>query len=678
MTAGLGEDVRMRLASEFRLLAPLAVTALGAMVVFILSLIIWSHEVDAGARQREENLVLQGVLARVTEIEEAVAGQVDRGVAAVELAGPGAADFARERLLVGVAQAAEFDDLTVLDGRDAEIADTSGDVAGTVGARDLVAELRAAESELFAEAPHPLAGRPLQRSAFTSREGVVRLVTVTLVGPIAGHPRMVRHAPIILTSQTVSSGLLGLMRDRFQVAPIAAAVGKPAPSDLASVKFATINDGAPLVLRWTPQRPGVDLLKRAVLPTLGVLLAFGGVGLVMMLRVRRAAHDLVASNRAQSEFLANMSHEIRTPLNGVVAVAGALSRTEMNPHQAELVEIIRSSGVTLERLLSDVLDLARIETGTVAIESEPFHLADAVRATAALHRSRADEKAIALHVEIDPAAECVVMGDPVRLKQILTNLVSNAIKFTAEGGVTIEVGQAAGSWRFAVEDTGVGFEPALRDRIFHRFQQADGSVTRRFGGTGLGLAICKQLAELMGGGIEAVGRPGIGARFTVMIPLARSEAPQAAPEPPALQPAITAADDGLDRRLRVLLADDHPTNRRVVEVLLGGLDVELVTTENGLEACEAFETAPFDAVLMDMQMPVMDGLSATRRIRAFEAREGLSPTFVVMLTANALRDHHDASLAAGADIHLPKPIEAARLFDALAQAGAQALQARAA
>ncbi len=677
----------MRLASEFRLLAPLAVTAVGAMAVFVLSLVIWSHEVDTGARQREENLVLQGVLARVTEIEETIAGRVHRADAAAALAGPAAVDFTRERLLVELGQAAEFDDIAVLDGRDAEIIDLPGEMITFTGARSLVAELRAAEAALFAEQVEPIGGRALQRSAFTARGDVVRLVTATVVMPPAPRSPEARR-PIVLTSQTVSSGLLGLMRDRFQVAPISAAAGAPAPHGRASVKFATLDGGPPLVLSWTPQRPGEDLLERAALPTLAVLLAFGGVGLVMMWKVRRAAHELLASNRAQSEFLANMSHEIRTPLNGVVAIAGALSRTELSAKQGELVEIIRSSGVTLERLLSDVLDLARIETGAVAIENEPFNLGDAVRATAALHRSRADEKAIALHLEIHPAAEVAVMGDQVRLKQILTNLLSNAIKFTSEGGVTLEVAQTtSGDWCFTVEDTGVGFEPALRERIFNRFQQADGSVTRRFGGTGLGLAICKQLAELMGGGIEAIGRPGVGARFVVTIPLARCETasapapeePPAANAPAANAPAASAPDDdGLDRRLRVLAADDHPTNRRVVEVLLSGLDIELVITENGLEACEAFERGSFDAVLMDMQMPVMDGLSATRRIRAFEANQGLSPSFVVMLTANALRDHHDASLAAGADLHLPKPIEAARLFEALAQAGSQAVQRRAA
>ncbi|HTI66083.1 MAG TPA: ATP-binding protein [Caulobacteraceae bacterium] len=681
----------MRLASEFRLLAPLAVTAVGAMAVFVFSLLIWSHEVDARARSREQGLVQQGVLARVTEIEGAIATQTDWDEAVAYLDNRFDAEWARSILLVELAQAAEFDDVVVLNGADAEVFPERGGDLARLGAAPLVAEVRAAEvmrgplrASAFRNGAGP-ARQPIQRSAFTAGDGMVRLVTATLIQPDDGARLPGKRAAIVVTSQNVSGGLLTLMRDRFQVAPITARLGAAPDPALASVSFETSGDGPALVLSWAPQRPGADLLKRAAGPMILILLTFVCVGLVMMRKVRNAAHELLASNRAQSEFLANMSHEIRTPLNGVVAVADALRRTGLSAQQLELVQIIRSSGAILERLLSDVLDLARIETGAVAIEKEPFHLAAAVRGAAALHRLRAEEKGIGLTLNLDPAAETAVIGDQMRLKQILTNLLSNAIKFTGEGGVSLEVAPIPGSdrWRFSVEDTGVGFDPALRDRIFGRFQQADGSVTRRFGGTGLGLAICKQLAELMGGSMEAQGRPGAGACFTLVAPLPLAEGISLASDEAeaAVPQTVSAVGDPAgpsQRRLRVLVADDHPTNRRVIEVLLAGLEVELVITENGQEACEAFEAARFDAVLMDMQMPVLDGLSATRRIRAFEAREGLSPTFVAMLTANALRDHQDASMAAGADMHLSKPIEAARLFAALERAGQQAARAQAA
>jgi CheY-like chemotaxis protein len=328
-----------------------------------------------------------------------------------------------------------------------------------------------------------------------------------------------------------------------------------------------------------------------------------------------------------------------------------------------MVGIIKGSGTTLERLLSDVLDLSRMETGAVAVVAEPFHLAGAVRAVAAITASRANDKGLEFHLDIDPTAETLVVGDAVRMKQVLTNLISNAVKFTARGHVAVSLFQEAdGRWRIDVEDTGIGFDPADKDRLFQRFAQADGSVTRQFGGAGMGLTISRQLMDLMGGELDAVRAPGRGAIFTIRLPLATSTAKVEATRAQMTHNAPA-------RALRVLLADDHPTNRRVVQVLLADFDIDLVCVENGREACEAFENQAFDLVLMDMQMPVMDGLTAIRTIRLFERERGLSKTAIVMLTANALPEHQAASLAAGADLHMPKPIEVGRLFAILHDIG---------
>lgn len=243
----------------------------------------------------------------------------------------------------------------------------------------------------------------------------------------------------------------------------------------------------------------------------------------------------------------------------------------------------------------------------------------------------------------------------MRVKQILTNLVSNGLKFTSEGYVAIAVrAEGQGRWRIDVQDTGVGFDPAEKHRLFGRFQQGDGSATRSYGGAGLGLTICKQLVDLMDGEIDANGAPGEGATFSIRLPLALTAATP-----------LARTDADPDRPLRVLLADDHPTNRKVVQVLFSQFDVDLVCTENGQEACDAFATRRFDLVLMDMQMPVMDGLDAVRAIRERERQRGLARTPIVMLTANALPEHRDASLAAGADLHMAKPIEAPKLFGVL-------------
>ena len=377
------------------------------------------------------------------------------------------------------------------------------------------------------------------------------------------------------------------------------------------------------------------------------------------LRLARRAAE--AASRSKSDFLANMSHEIRTPLNGVVAMADALSRSDLGPREREMVDIVRSSSGTLERLLSDILDTAKIESGQITIEPAPFHLADVVRETASLWRPKAEAKGVALEVEIPAGAERLVHGDVVRVRQVLTNLVSNALKFTAAGEVRLSVEDRADDRvRFTVADTGVGFEPEQKARIFGRFHQADGSITRRFGGTGLGLAISRELAELMGGGLDCESEPGIGSRFWFEAPLPLAEAAGAGASP---GPDADAGAVGL----RILLADDHPANRKVIEVLLSGTDTDLVCVADGQEALDAFRDGAFDLVLMDMQMPVMDGLTATAGIRAIEAGRGGARTPVLMLTANAMPDHIEAGRQAGSDGHLAKPVTMATLFAGISQ-----------
>ena len=369
-----------------------------------------------------------------------------------------------------------------------------------------------------------------------------------------------------------------------------------------------------------------------------------------------------SANAAKSQFLANMSHEIRTPLNGVIGLAQALSATRLTPQQAEMLELIQSSGRTLQVLLSDILDLARVESGRMELSEEPFDLGRAVRDAAQLYEASARDKGLQFLVEIAPEADCWISGDVVRLKQILTNLVSNAVKFTSEGLVSLTAApgptrDGVATLRFSVEDTGIGFDSQTRERLFSRFEQADGAITRKFGGSGLGLAISRQLAEMMGGDLDCESEPGGGSAFILTVPFRPVEAPGAAAAGPAARQCAER------RTVRVLLADDHPVNRRVVEMILAqAADVTLTSVEDGAQALQAVRDADFDLILMDMQMPVMDGLTATREIRLHEAAMGLSRTPVVMLTANALPEHMAAAEAAGADRHLAKPFDAAELL----------------
>ncbi|MBI1408295.1 MAG: response regulator [Caulobacter sp.] len=365
-----------------------------------------------------------------------------------------------------------------------------------------------------------------------------------------------------------------------------------------------------------------------------------------------------AASRAKSEFLANMSHEIRTPLNGVMGVAAALSRTALTAAQEEMVSLIESSGQTLEAILTDLLDLARIESGKLELKSEPFHLATNLRAVSELFRPQAMDKAIDLQTDIDPAADAWFAGDAVRLRQVVGNLLSNAIKFTSVGHVTLAATVREDRLTLSVSDTGIGFDEEFKARLFKRFEQADGSITRRFGGTGLGLAISSQLAEALGGELGADSAPGLGSTFTLTLPMVAAEAPDAARRPVEAEPMET-------RPPRVLLAEDHAVNRRVVQLLLEPVGVELTCVENGALAVEAAAAQPFDMILMDLQMPVMDGLTAIARIRQ---AEGGRRTPIWALSANALPEHIRASSEAGADGHLTKPVSAEALFEALTAA----------
>ena len=389
---------------------------------------------------------------------------------------------------------------------------------------------------------------------------------------------------------------------------------------------------------------------------------------------KAARFEAEAANKAKSEFLANMSHEIRTPLNGVIGVAAALSQSELSTAQHDMVELIVTSGQTLERVVSDVLDFSKIEAGRLEFDIQPFDLRAELGRLLDLFRVRAEEKGLTFEVVFGAAATGRYLGDVVRIKQVLGNLLSNAIKFTGEGRVRARIdlrggeGEAPAMVLLEVQDSGIGFDEDFARRLFQRFSQADGSITRRFGGTGLGLSICQTLVEMMGGRIAAQSKPGRGSRFQAVIPLKRCE-PDAAGDAEAADDPAAWVRDSRPGVLRILLAEDHDINRKVAELLLAPVGAVLVKVENGEEAIQAFGSEPFDLVLMDMQMPVMDGLAATTAIRGIEAAEpGRRRTPIVMLSANAMRQHAEQALAAGADFHLAKPVTGATLLAAVARA----------
>ncbi len=369
------------------------------------------------------------------------------------------------------------------------------------------------------------------------------------------------------------------------------------------------------------------------------------------------------ANKAKSSFLANMSHEIRTPLNGIVGMAQVLAKSELCDHNRQYVDIIKTSSFSLLDVINDVLDLSKIESGSLEFDEVSFSLPELIEATTLPFKHRAKEKALALYVNIDKNARGSYRSDPAKIKQVLTNLIANGLKFTQVGSISIsvsakDIGANERKLSFTVQDTGIGISDAGLRKLFQPFVQADSSTTRQFGGTGLGLAICKRLVEGLGGAISVESELGRGSSFVFELTLPVVEAQETDP---------AAYDDGVVRQtlkgLSILVAEDQPPNRLVIEAMLGTSVRKLTFAKDGVEAVAAWRRGDIDLILMDIHMPAMDGVEATRKIREIEATQGLRPIPIVALTANAFTEQAAHYRAIGMDDHLSKPVDIRALQD---------------
>lgn len=405
------------------------------------------------------------------------------------------------------------------------------------------------------------------------------------------------------------------------------------------------------------------------------VLSAGFNGLLQTVAAREhdlcAARDIAESaSRAKSQFLAVMSHELRTPLNAVLGMAELLAGTPLDARQQRHVAQVRAAGRTLAALIGDVLDLSRIEAGHLAVVPAPFSLRGMVDEAVSLFEDDARGRGLQLLVQVDAAVADRVQGDALRIRQILVNLLSNALKFTRHGRVVVSVAPTEDGVRIAVADTGEGIDPAVLPYIYDAFRQGDGSSTRRFGGAGLGLTIARHLCQLLGGHIDVASRPGQGSTFWVELPLL--PAPHAAPGMPATAAAPVAgaasSTPAVPPMLRVLLIEDDPTCRDLVRDHLAGAGMALTTGSDGLAGIALLREQPYDVVLLDWQLPGIDGLAVLAMLRALEEARGRPRAQVIAVTAHAGPGDRETCLSAGADDYLAKPFDGPGLLAHLAAA----------
>lgn len=673
------------------LTALMVVAALG-LICLCLSVYEGVAGIDSIARASEEQLVRGGWAARQAEIGAAIAAEIDWDEAIAHLDNTFDAAWARADVGVFLTQSVGFQQVAIIDhsGETVFAMDNGENVdPGRLApmlnaARPLIEQVRAKETARGPLSARPgvsnLLSKPIQASAVSVINGWPVMLYATLVQPDFGSVKQLHAtAPVVVSAEPIGATELAQMAGRYRLKDARLApASAPLAHDEASVTIPDTTGRDMISIRWKPQRPGTDFFRRTGLVGGGVLIVFVVILLVFFRATRRAYAELVDSRAqlrealdasqdaslAKSEFLASMSHEIRTPLNGVMGALHLLKSEALSAEGRTLLQTAQASGQMVAALINDVLDFSKIEAGRMVLSPAPTDVGAVIRDVVEQFAAACDAKGLTLSLDL-PEALGWAHVDGLRLRQCLYNLIGNAVKFTAEGSIRVTARlDERRDWRVlcvTVADTGIGIDTASMDTVFERFRQGDGSTTRRFGGSGLGLAITRQLATLMGGQVSFVSQVGQGSTFTleVMAPPSVSSAA----EPPSSAPDAGAAplED-----VAILVVDDNATNRMIAGKILEQLGAAVTMAESGAEAIDLARINVFDLILMDIQMPDMDGVETTRRLR----RDGVvsAQTPILALTANVFDEQRRTYMAAGMDGVVAKPISPADLLAEIGRA----------
>ena len=670
-------------------LNPVTLVLVGSLVLItmmVVSIALTASNIEHEFDSREEGLIENGIKIEIARVNVGVESQTLWDDAVLHLDNTLDPKWAKQYLTEYLWANGHYDLIYVLDRNDRPVYATEDrDPLSLQHFDDLKARLAPAIASVrrreAARGPmakgDPRVPVPIRDQAIVRSGNDRFIITADLVQPdnsIGAAPS--RRGAILLAGQRIDSIFLHRIEQQYLIHDLRMVPvdQRGRPGEL-SFLVGDAKDPASFRLAWTRNSPTAKLLMTAGPPLLMVVLALASAPLMVMVSDRRnrklttTAEAARLASHAKSSFLATMSHEIRTPMNGILGMARIMKGSALADEQRERLDIILESSEALIAILNNALDLSKIESGKLELENEPFALDELVQAARNAFSAIAIQQALDLTVQVAPAAAATFRGDAHRIRQILHNLLSNAIKFTQQGGIVLKVDVSDGLAEIIVSDTGCGIAPDRIDRLFEKFVQEDASTTRRYGGSGLGLAICKELAQAMGGTVRVTSEPGQGTTFTVTLPLERCEVQPEAEHVPAVDdPRFVQSAAG---SLRVLVAEDNTINQRVIRAILEQIGIVPRIVEDGTEAIAAWGSAPWDLILMDVCMPVMDGVVASRRIRGLEAADGRVRTPIIALTANVMSHQIDEYREAGMDEVVAKPILVGDLYAAIERALAE-------